>query len=103
MADRVILGQQFTARPQSLNDLVEDRIGECSGHFLRHKRSGESLLADDLALVGFQIAVDQPHQRRLAHAVATQQADAFARVDLQVRPIQEQRPPEPQIHIPHTQ
>ena len=42
------------------------------------------LLTDDLTLVGLELAADQAKKCTLAFTVATQQADAFALLDLQL-------------------
>ena len=49
----------------------------------------QALLADDLALVGLDLATDQPQQGALAFAVATQQADPFSWLDLKLDLIQQ--------------
>ena len=56
------------------------------GDLLGQPGDAEALLADDLALVGLELAPDQPQQRALALAVAAQEADPLAPLDLPGRP-----------------
>ena len=53
---------------------------------LRERRDRERRLAPDLARVGRDLAGDDPQQRRLARAVAPDQAHALAGLDLQATP-----------------
>ena len=69
---------------QALGHLVGDRAAVALGHVLGQPGDPQALLADDLALVGLELARDQPQQRALALAVAPQQAEPLARLDLQI-------------------
>ncbi len=53
-------------------------------HLLHEAREVGAGLAEDLAAVGLYVARDQLHEGGFAGAVATDQADAFARIDLEV-------------------
>ena len=52
---------------------------------------------------GCELAPDQLQQRALPLAVAAEQAEPLAPLDLQVHPIQQPGAPEGQAHVPQAQ
>ena len=70
--------------PEPGGDDVVHRARHVRRHLLRQPGEDRPRLAEDLARVGFQLARDDAHQGGLARAVAAEQADAFARIDLEV-------------------
>ena len=87
----VVARQQLAQVAQAFGDHVEHRALRILRHFLRHPRDHHAILHADLAVVRFQLAGHQPHQRGFAHAVATDDADAFAGFDGQVDVFEEKR------------
>ena len=73
------------------------------GDLLGQPGDPQALLADDLPLVGLDLAPDQPQQRALPLAVAAEQAEPLAPLDLQADPIQQPGAPEGQAHVPQAQ
>ena len=96
-------GRGMVVVVQSLGHLVGDRAASAPGDLLGQPGDAQPLLADDLALVGLELAADQPQQRALALAVAAQQADPLARLDLQLDLIQQPRTAEGQADVSQAQ
>ncbi len=88
---------------EPLGHLVGDGPAAPLGHLLRQAGDAQPLLPDDLALVGPDLAVDQPEQRALALAVAAQQADPLAPLDLPVDAVQQPGAAEGQADVSETQ
>ena len=88
---------------QSLGHHVRDGQTAFLGDLLGQPRDPQPLLADHLALVRLEAALDQPEQRALALAVAAQQADAFAPLDLPVDAIQQPGSAEGQADVSEAQ
>ena len=84
----LVVGQRTPTRAADGRDGLEDRARQVAGHFLNQHLGDQPLLADDLALVGFQLALEQPQQGQLALAVAAQQAEPLAAVDHELDPVQ---------------
>ena len=57
----------------------------------------------DLALVGLDLALDQPQERALAFAIATQQADPLAWLDLQLDLVEQTRAAKGQTDVSQAQ
>ena len=70
-----------------------------AGDILGKRANSQALLANDLALVRLEFPADQPQERALTFAVATQQADPFARLDLQLDLIEQARASEGQTDV----
>jgi len=85
---------------QAAGDLVEDRAGQVAGHLLGEPGGDEALRANDPALVGLDLAVDELQQRRLPFTVAAHQPDPLAGVDAQRGLIQQGRAVELQRDVP---
>ena len=66
---------------KSRGDDVEGGAVDVVGDFLLESRHGDSRLSHDLAAVGRHRAVEELHDRALAGAVASEQADALAALD----------------------
>jgi hypothetical protein len=62
-----------------LGHLVGDRAAAALGDLLRQAGDAQALRAEDFALVGLDLAPDQPQQGALALAVAAQEADPSSR------------------------
>ena len=73
-------------------DDVVNRADHVLRHVLRQQRDLRAGRDHDLAAVGLDLAAEHPHQRRLAGAVAAEQADPLAGVDLARDAVQERRP-----------
>src|SRR5262249_8550082 len=54
---------------------------------------------EDVAGVGLHLAGDDAHEGGLARAVASEQADALAGVDLEVDLVQDRRSAEAEVHV----
>ncbi len=88
---------------QSLGHLVGDRAAMSRGHILGQPRDSQPLLAEDRSLVGLDLAADQSKQRAFSLAVAPQQAESLAGLDLEIDLIQQPRPAEGQTDTAQTQ
>ena len=95
----VILGQQFRLGAETPGDLVEDRAVKVPRHFLGEHGGPQPLLPDDLAPIGLRVALEQAQERRLAGAVAAQEAHPLARLNRQIGLIQDQRAAKAQIDV----
>ena len=73
------------------------------GDVLGQPGDPQALLADDLALVGLELAPDEPQQRALPLAVAAQQAEPLAPLDLQIDPIEQPGTAEGQADVSQAQ
>ena len=100
VAPSSVVGGQPRAVPAG--DDIEDRTGQPLRHVLGDQRHLQPLLAVDLAAVGRQLAGDQLQQGRLAGAVAPQQAEPLARLDLQVDAVEQRRAAEGHADVPQT-
>ena len=87
----VVAREQLAQVAQAFGDHIEHRALRVLRHLLRHARDDHAVLHADLAVVGLEFAGHQPHQRGLAHAVAADDADAFAGFDGQVDVFEEKR------------
>jgi hypothetical protein len=63
---------------------LHDRALDVVGNFLDQPRHHGGVGQDQLAVVRRFLAGDDPHQARFASAVAADQADALARLDLEI-------------------
>ena len=70
---------------------IEHRTRVLEQHVLREAADAQRRLPPDAAAVGLQLAADDAEQRRLAGAVATDDADTFARLNLQARVVQQRQ------------
>lgn len=95
----MIFGQQFCLRSESPCDLVEDRAVKILRHLLGKHGGPHALLADDLAPVGLQDPLQKAEERRLAAAVAAQEAYPFARLNRQIGLVQDQRTAKGQVDL----
>ena len=91
LVDRVIRRGSL-ARPSSSSPAATSSKTEPprpSGTSCGSRAIRTPLRADDLAVVGLEVAVEQPHQRRLARPVPADQPDPLAALDLPVDLVQE--------------
>ena len=65
--------------------------GEIRGNLLGEPGEMRARLPEDVAGVRRELAGDDPHQRRFARAIAPDQADALARIDLEVDVVEHRR------------
>lgn len=91
VAELVELREQCAQFAQRRGHHIEHAARKSMRHFLREPGHAHAALHAHLAIVGAQFARDQPQQRRLARAVATDDAHAFARLDHEVDLVQQQR------------
>jgi hypothetical protein len=75
------------------HDLV-DRAREIFGYFLAKKRDLGARREFARSMIGFDFAAQDAHERRFARAIAPEQADALARLDLERDTIEQRRPAE---------
>ena len=94
----VMLGEEAAGLAQALGNDVIDRALDALRHLLRQPGRAQPLAADDLAVVRFVLAGDQAQQRRLAGAVAADQAQALAGCDAQIGPVEQGGGAEGQVH-----
>ena len=73
------------------------------GHFLDQVGDLQAPLADHGPRIGFQLAGDDLEQRGFAHAVAPDEAQPLAALDLQIDILQDKRAAETDADVPHTQ
>ena len=95
----MILGQQFRLGAETPRDLVEDRAVQVLRHLLGKHRGPQALLPDDLAAIGLQGALEEAEERRLAGAIAAQEAHPLARLNRQIGLVQERRAAEAQVDV----
>ena len=88
---------------ETLGDHVGDGQAPSFGDLLGQAGDVQALLADDLALVGLQLAADQPQERALPLAVPAQQADPLPALDLPIDLIQDPRTPERECNTPQAE
>ena len=91
------------ARTEPAGDLLGHAAAEPLGDVLRQERDAQPLLALDQAVVGGDLAVDQAQERRLALAVAAEQADPLAPLDLEVGTVEQPRPTEGEPNLAQAQ
>ena len=84
MRQVVIFGQATAQLAQAAGDDFENGLLGIRRHFLFEMGDAQSFHAPDFSLVRRRHAGDGAKQRRLAGAVAADQTDAFAGVDLKV-------------------
>src|SRR3569623_192502 len=77
----VITGQSIAALRQTAGNDVEHGVIAVGAHLLREMGDAHAGPQPDLALVGRNLASEQPHQRRFALAVAADETYAFAAAD----------------------
>ena len=87
----VIAREQGTEIAEALRDDVEHAAARVLRHFLRELRDAHAALHAHLAIVGFDLTGEQAQQRRLAFAVAADDADAFVGLDRQIDLFEQQR------------
>ena len=68
-------------------------------HLLGEHRGPQALLADDLASIGLHRALEEAEERRLAGAIAAQEAHPLARLDRQIGLVQDRRAAEAQVDV----
>ncbi len=89
---RVVIARDERAElAEARRDLVEHRAIGRAWHLLVEPRHAQAGRAPDRARVGRLFAGYDPQQRRLARAVAADQADALAGLDAQVRVLEERQ------------
>ncbi len=88
---------------QAGRDDVDDRAAHVDWNFLVESRENRTGLAEDIARVGFYFTRDDTHEGGFARAIAPEQADAFAGIDLEVDFIQDRRATEAEIHVKQTE
>ena len=98
---RVSISQAVSLRvtPQTSCRYVADGAGEVERHVLLQARHAQPRLPDHLAGVGRERALEDLEQRRLAGAVAAQQAEALAVLDLEAHGVQQGWPGEGEAHV----
>jgi hypothetical protein len=74
---------------KTAGDHVEDARSVGNEELLREAGAAKPRLPPELAGVGAELAVRDPQQRRLAGAIATDQADALAGVELEARMVEQ--------------
>ena len=82
---------------KSLGRDLGDRADPADGHVLCQPGDPKPLLADDLSLVGLDLARDQSEERALPLSVPPEEADSLAPLDLDFDPIQNLRPPKARL------
>ena len=82
MGEVVILGQQLAKLAGAAGDDFKHRLVGVGRYFLFQMGDAQRVGAPDLAVVGKRISGDYPKQRRLAGAVAPDQTDPLAGIDL---------------------
>ena len=87
----VIRRDEVAEIAQAFGDDVEDRTMGGERDVLGQPRDAHAWLHPDAAAIGLEFAADDLQQRRLAGAVAADHADAFFRVDLQVRAVEQRQ------------
>ncbi len=85
----VILGQQIPQSIQPTGDDLEGSSGGIHWQFLRQRGHTQTGLAPSFAAVGLNLAGQQAKQGGFTGAVATDQADPLAGVDLEAGAIQQ--------------
>jgi len=70
---------------------LHDRAGDVVGDFLDKARDFRFRGQDEFAFVWRFLAGDDPHQAGLACAVAPEQTDALARLDLKIDVVEQRR------------
>ena len=80
----VILGQERAQLAKAAGDDFEDRLIGIRRHFLFEMGDAQRFHAPDVAFVRHRHAGDHAKQRRLAGAVATDETDSLAGIDLKV-------------------
>ena len=88
---------------QPRRDDVGHRANNVRRHFLRESREQRAGLAKHRARVGLNLARDGFHQRGFARAVASDQTQAFARIDLEIYLVQDRRTTKAEINIKETE
>ena len=78
------LGEQLAEMAERAGDDVEHVARKLVRHFLREPRDAHAALDAHFARIGPDLARDQPQQRRLACAVAADDADALAALDREI-------------------
>ena len=99
----MVVGPRRVLRVQSLRHDLGDVAGEVLGDVLGQAGDAQALLADDLAFVGGELPLEQAEQGAFALAVASEQADALASLDLKLDAVEQSGPSEGQAHIPQAQ
>ncbi len=87
----MVLSQQLRLGAETLRYHLEDRPAKVLRHLLRQNCGLQSLLPDDLALIGLQGAMKEAEERRLAGAVTAQEAHSLACLDRQIGVVQDRR------------
>ncbi len=80
----MIAHEQLTDIAETGGHRLVDGAGIVTGRFLLEMRDAQRVSAPDLAVVGLNLAAQHAQQRRLAGAVAAEQTDALAGVDLEI-------------------
>ena len=90
-------------RGQAAGQDVGHAARQSFGHFLDQVGHSQAPFADHSPRVGFQLAGDDLEQRGFAHAVAPDEAQPLAALDLQTDILQDERAAETDADVPHTQ
>ena len=91
LAGGVILLDQLGGLTDPVGHDLEHAAVQLLGYLLGQARNPHALGQHPLTVVGLEVAGDQFQQRRLALAVAAEQADALARLDRQVDAVDQRR------------
>src|SRR5438445_6196300 len=86
-------------RTQSAEHEIVHRAANIRGDFLRESRVDRASGTRDIALVGLDFTRDHAHQRGFADAVAPDQADALAWIDLEIYFLQNRRTTEAKTDV----
>ena len=89
--EMVVVREQGAEIAETLCDDIEHAAVRILRHFLRELRDAHAALHAHLAVIGLDFTGEQAQQRRLAFAVAADDAHAFARIDRQVDVFEQQR------------
>jgi hypothetical protein len=85
----VVFGQQRAQPFQATGDDLKHGGGSIRRQFLRQRGDAQPGLPPDVAAIGVHFASQQAQQRGFAGAVAANQADPFARIELETGAVQQ--------------
>jgi len=98
-AEPVVLGEHAAGLADPRGHHPVDAAGDLRRHLLGQQADADAGGADHLAVLGADVAEDQPQQRRLAAAVAPHQRHPLTAVEAQPHPFEERRTAEGQGHV----
>jgi len=88
VAGLVIASEEQSSVAESCRDDIERAAFDIIGYFLLETGDGDPRLANDVACGGRYRAIEELHDRALAGAIATQQADPLAALNCESRTIE---------------